>query len=78
MAQRTFDRTKTLLDTKVVTQSQLDDAQTKLIGERTATTLPAGNTKQSASGIAQAEAQANLIESDLQQHDYKPHQRNCD
>ena len=30
LAQRAYDKTKTLLDTKVVTQSQLDFAQTKL------------------------------------------------
>ena len=30
MAQRSYERTKTMLDSKVVTQSQLDDAQTKL------------------------------------------------
>jgi HlyD family secretion protein len=62
MAQRAYDRTKTLLDTKVVTQSQLDDAQTKLDLARNAAEN-AGRQFQtlSGSGLAQAQAQANSI-----------------
>ena len=62
MAQRAYDRTKTLLDTKVVTQSQLDDAQTKLDLAKSAYD---NSNRQfqtvSGSGLAQAEAQANFI-----------------
>ncbi len=62
MAQRAYDRTRTLLDSKIVTQSQLDDAQTKLDLARTAAE---NATRQyqtvSGSGLAQAQAQANLI-----------------
>jgi HlyD family secretion protein len=62
LAQRAYDRTKTLLDTKVVTQSQLDDAQTKLDLSKSAF----DNANQqfntvSNSGVAQAEAQVNFI-----------------
>ncbi len=62
LAQRAYDRTKTLLDSKVVTQSQLDDAQTKLDLAKSAF----DNANQqyntiSNSGVAQAEAQVNFI-----------------
>ncbi|MGO9308638.1 MAG: efflux RND transporter periplasmic adaptor subunit [Spirochaetia bacterium] len=62
MAQRSFDRTKTLLDTKVVTQSQLDDAQTKLDLAKTASDN-ADRQYQTVTGssLAQAEAQVNFI-----------------
>ena len=62
MAQRSYDRTKTLLDTKVVTQSQLDDAQTKLDLARAAFDTASHQYQTvSGSGIAQAQAQVNLI-----------------
>jgi RND family efflux transporter MFP subunit len=62
LAQRAYDRTKTLFETKVVTQSQLDDAQTKLDLAKSAF----DNANQqyqtvSDSGVAQAQAQVNLI-----------------
>ncbi len=62
LAQRAYDRTKTLYQTKVVTQSQLDDAQTKLDLAKSAF----DNANQqyqtvSDSGVAQAQAQVNLI-----------------
>jgi RND family efflux transporter MFP subunit len=62
MAQRSYERTKTLLDTKVVTQSQLDDAQTKLDLAKNAY----DNTNRqyqtiTGSGLAQAQAQVNYI-----------------
>ena len=62
MAQRSYDRTKTLLDTKVVTQSQLDDAQTKLDLAKTAFDN-ANRQYQTVTGstLAQAEAQVNFI-----------------
>jgi len=62
MAQRSYDRTKTLLDTKVVTQSQLDDAQTKLdLAKAAFDTASHQYQTVSGSGIAQAQAQVNLI-----------------
>jgi len=62
MAQRAYDRTKTLLDTKVVTQSQLDDAQTKLDLARSAYDNASRQYQTvSGSGVEQAQAQANLI-----------------
>ena len=62
MAQRSYDRTKTLLDTKVVTQSQLDDAQTKLDLARAAYDTASHQYQTvSGSGLAQAQAQVNLI-----------------
>jgi len=62
MAQRSYDRTKTLLDTKVVTQSQLDDAQTKLdLAKAAYDTASHQYQTVSGSGLAQAEAQVNLI-----------------
>jgi len=62
LAQRAYDRTKTLSEQKVVTQSQLDDAQTKLDLAKSAF----DNASQqyatvSDSGVAQATAQVNLI-----------------
>ena len=62
MTQRSYERTKTLLDTKVVTQSQLDDAQTKLDLAKTA--YDNSNRQYqtiTGSGLAQAEAQVNFI-----------------
>ena len=62
MAQRAYDRTKTLFDTKVVMQSQLDDAQTKLDLAKAAYQNASRQLQTvSGSGLAQAEAQANLI-----------------
>ena len=62
MAQRSYERTKTLLDTKVVTQSQLDDAQTKLDLARAAYETSSRQYQTvSGSGLAQAQAQANYI-----------------
>ncbi len=62
MAQRSYDRTKTLLDTKVVTQSQLDDAQTKLdLAKAAYDTASRQYQTVSGSGLAQAQAQVNLI-----------------
>lgn len=62
MAQRSYDRTKTLLDTKVVTQSQLDDAQTKLdLAKTAADTASRQYQTLTGSGLAQARAQVNFI-----------------
>ena len=62
MAQRAYDRTKTLLDTKVVTQSQLDDAQTKLDLAKTALDTASRQYQTlTGSGLAQAQAQVNFI-----------------
>ncbi|HVO40171.1 MAG TPA: efflux RND transporter periplasmic adaptor subunit [Spirochaetia bacterium] len=62
LAQRAYDRTKTLFDTKVVTQSQLDDAQTKLDLAKSAFDNANHQFQTvSGSGVAQAEAQANFI-----------------
>ncbi len=62
MAQRAYDRTKTLLDTKVVTQSQVDDAQTKLdLAKASYETANRQYQTVSGSGVAQAQAQVNLI-----------------
>jgi HlyD family secretion protein len=62
MAQRSFERTKTLLDTKVVTQSQLDDAQTKLDLAKTAYENASRQYQTvTGSGLAQAQAQVNFI-----------------
>jgi HlyD family secretion protein len=62
LAQRAYDRTRTLFQQKVVMQSQLDDAQTKLDLAKSAF----DNASQqyatvSDSGVAQAQAQVNLI-----------------
>lgn len=62
MAQRSYERTKTLLDTKVVTQSQLDDAQTKLdLAKAAYETASRQYQTVSGSGLAQAQAQVNFI-----------------
>jgi HlyD family secretion protein len=62
MAQRSYERTKTLLDTKVVTQSQLDDAQTKLDLAKTAFDNASRQYQTiTGSGLAQAKAQVNYI-----------------
>jgi HlyD family secretion protein len=62
MAQRSYERTKTLLDTKVVTQSQLDDAQTKLdLAKAAYETSSRQYQTVSGSGLAQAQAQVNYI-----------------
>lgn len=62
MAQKNYDRSKALFETKVVSQSQIDDTQTKLDLAKTAY----DNSQRQyqtvgVSGLAQAEAQANLI-----------------
>jgi RND family efflux transporter MFP subunit len=62
MAQRAYERTKTLFDTQVVTQSQLDDARDRLQLAQAA--LESANRQYrtvSGSGLAQAEAQENYI-----------------
>lgn len=62
MAQRAYERTKTLFDTQVVTQSQLDDAKDRLQLAQAA--LQSANRQYrtvSGSGLAQAEAQENYI-----------------
>jgi HlyD family secretion protein len=62
IAQRAYDRTKTLFDTQVVTQSQLDDAKDRLQLAQAA--FQSANRQYrtvSGSGLAQAEAQANYI-----------------
>jgi RND family efflux transporter MFP subunit len=62
MAQRAYERPKTLFETKVVTQSQLDDAQTKLDLAKSAYENASRQYQTvSGSGLAQAEAQANYI-----------------
>jgi RND family efflux transporter MFP subunit len=62
MAQRSYERTKTMLDTKVVTQSQLDDAQTKLdLAKAAYETSSRQYQTVSGSGLAQAQAQVNFI-----------------
>jgi HlyD family secretion protein len=62
MAQRAFDRTKTLLEQKVVTQSQIDDAQTKLDLAKNAYENASRQLQTvGGAGVAQAEAQANFI-----------------
>lgn len=62
LAQRAYDRTKTLLETKVVTQSQLDDAQTKLdLAKSAFDNAERQYQTVSGSGVAQADAQANFI-----------------
>jgi RND family efflux transporter MFP subunit len=62
MAQKNFDRTKALLADAAVTQSAMDDAQTKL--DLAKTSFDNANKQYSnvsTSGVAQADAQANLI-----------------
>jgi HlyD family secretion protein len=62
-AKKSFDRTKALFDTNAVPQSQLDDAQNKLTQSEMAFQ---NETKRfqilSGSGLAQSEAQLNLIQ----------------
>jgi HlyD family secretion protein len=62
IAQRAYERTKTLFDTQVVTESQLDDARDRLQLSQAA--LESANRQYrmvSGSGLAQAEAQVNFI-----------------
>ena len=62
MSQKNYDRTKALLAQKAVTQSAMDDAQTKLDLAKTA--LDNANKQYanvSGGGVDQADAQANLI-----------------
>jgi HlyD family secretion protein len=62
LAQRAYDRTKTLLDTKIVTESQLDDAQTKIELAKSAFDNASRQYQTvSGSGLAQAQAQVNSI-----------------
>ncbi len=62
MAQRAYDRTKTLLDSKVITESQLDDAQTKLDLAKAAFENAQRQLQTvGGSGVAQARAQADSI-----------------
>jgi RND family efflux transporter MFP subunit len=62
MAQKNYDRTRALFETKVTTQSQIDDAQTKLDLAKTAFDNAQRQYQTvGVSGLAQAEAQANLI-----------------
>ncbi len=66
MAQKSYDRTKMLFDSAAASQSQLDDAQNKL---DQATNAYANANKQyqtaSGSGLAQAEAAANLLQVEI-------------
>jgi RND family efflux transporter MFP subunit len=62
IARRAYERTKSLFDTQVVTQSQLDDARDRLQLSQAA--LESANRQYrmvSGSGLAQAEAQVNFI-----------------
>lgn len=62
MAQRAYERTRTLFDTQVVTQSQLDDARDRLQLAQAA--LDSANRQYrtaSGSALAQAQAQVNYI-----------------
>jgi HlyD family secretion protein len=62
MAQKDFDRSKVLFDEKVVTQSQIDDARTKLdLAEAAYDNAQRQYQTVGGSGLAQAEAQAELI-----------------
>jgi HlyD family secretion protein len=62
MAQKNFDRSKALFETKVVTQSQIDDAQTKLdLAKSAYDNAQRQYQTVGGSGLDQAEAQANLI-----------------
>jgi HlyD family secretion protein len=62
IAQKYFDRSKALFDTKVVTQSQIDDAQAKLdLAKASYDNAQRQYQTVGVSGLAQAEAQANLI-----------------
>jgi RND family efflux transporter MFP subunit len=63
LAQITFDRAQTLFDAKVVPQSQLDDAQNKLTQTKMAYETESKRLQTlRGSGLAQAEAQENLIQ----------------
>ena len=62
LAQRAYERTKTLFDTQVVTQSQLDDAKDRLQLAQAAFEGAKGQYRTvSGPGLAQTEAQANYI-----------------
>ena len=62
MAQKNFDRTKALFADKVVTQSAMDDAQTRLdLAKTSYDNAQKQYSNVSTSGVAQADAQANLI-----------------
>jgi HlyD family secretion protein len=62
IAQRAYERTKTQLDAQVVTQSALDDAQTRLDLAKAAYENATHQYQTvSGSGLAQADAQANAI-----------------
>jgi len=62
LAQRAYDRTRTLLQNKIVTKSRLEDAQTKLDISRDALEEAVQRSRTlSGSGVAQAEAQVNAI-----------------
>jgi len=62
LAQRAYDRTKTLLDTKIVTQSQLDDAQTRIdLAKNAFDNASRQYQTVNGSGLAQAQAQVNSI-----------------
>ncbi|MGO8692696.1 MAG: efflux RND transporter periplasmic adaptor subunit [Rectinemataceae bacterium] len=62
LAQKNYDRTKALFDTKAVAQNALDDARTKLDLSKTAYDNAQTQFQTVAgSGMAQAEAQVNLI-----------------
>jgi HlyD family secretion protein len=62
MARKNFDRNQALFETKVVTQSQIDDARTKLdLAETAYDNAQRQYQTVGGSGLAQAEAQADLI-----------------
>lgn len=61
-AQKAYDRSKALFDSKVVTQSQIDDAQAKFdLAKAAHDNAQRQYQTVGVSGLAQAEAQANLI-----------------
>jgi HlyD family secretion protein len=62
IAQKNFDRQEALFETKVVTQAQIDDAQAKLdLAKAAYDNAQRQYQTVGGSGLAQAEAQANLI-----------------
>ena len=62
LAERAYNRTKTLLENEIITKSRLDDAQTKLDLAKEAIDNASQQYKTvSGSGVAQAEAQINAI-----------------
>jgi len=66
LAQKNYDRTKALFESKAVTQSALDDAQTRLELSRTAFDNAQHQfVTVGGSGVAQAEAQVNLIKVEI-------------